>query len=609
MVYTGGSLDQITGVAIQADGKILVGGYRYSGGATGYDFAVARYFGNNRPPTAANDSSTTNENSAVVISVRNNDSDPDGDVLTISSTNIAGTMGLVTINSNGTITYNPNGAFESLAAGQTTTDTFTYAISDGFGGTASATVTVTITGVNDAPLLSGSNNFSSITEDQTSNGGNLVSDLLSGKITDVDAGAVQGIAITGSTAGNGTWQYSLNNGATWNNLGTTTNTSALLLRPADALRFVPNGNNGTAASVTFRAWDQTSGTAGTKVNASTNGTSTAFSSTTATAIITVSSVNDAPSLATDNVAVTVNEGQTAANTGNYSDIDLGDSVMITASVGSVTKTGTNGGTWSWSYATTDGPSESQTVTITANDGNGGIDTTTFALTVNNMAPTATLNALSSVVYGDSLNVGLVSPFDSSSVDIEAGLRYAFAYSTTNSSPLTGATYGSSTTTASAIFSYAHVGTYYIFARIIDKDGGFSEYSQQVTITPATLTVTAGAQTKVYGQADPALTYVATGFQFTDTEASVLTGALARAGGEHAASYAISQGTLAANSDYTISFTGNSLTITPASLAVDGRAQTKVYGQDRSSIDVRRDRVPVHRHRDIGADGGLGACWW
>ena len=78
------------------------------------------------------------------------------------------------------------------------------------------------------------------------------------------------------------------------------------------------------------------------------------------------------------------------------------------------------------------------------------------------------------------------------------------------------------------------------------------------------------QTKVYGQIDPALTYVATGFQFSDTEASVLTGALARTAGEHVASYAISQGTLAANSDYTISFTGSSLTITPAGL--DGHGQ-------------------------------------
>ena len=40
----------------------------------------------------------------------------------------------------------------------------------------------------------------------------------------------------------------------------------------------------------------------------------------------------------------------------------------------------------------------------------------------------------------------------------------------------------------------------------------------LTITPATLTVTANPQTKVYGQADPALTYTASGFQFSDTAA-------------------------------------------------------------------------------------------
>ena len=101
----------------------------------------------------------------------------------------------------------------------------------------------------------------------------------------------------------------------------------------------------------------------------------------------------------------------------------------------------------------------------------------------------------------------------------------------------------------------------------------------LTVTPATLDVTADAQTKVYGAADPTLTYVATGFQFSDNEASVLTGALTRAAGEQVAGgpYAISQGTLAANSDYTISFTGNSLTITPATLDVTADAQTKVYG--------------------------------
>src|SRR5262249_18466908 len=63
------------------------------------------------------------------------------------------------------------------------------------------------------------------------------------------------------------------------------------------------------------------------------------------------------------------------------------------------------------------------------------------------------------------------------------------------------------------------------------------------ITPATLIVTANHQTKVYGQSDPALTYQATGFQFSDTASSVLTGSLIRSTGEHVADspYAITRG--------------------------------------------------------------------
>ena len=102
----------------------------------------------------------------------------------------------------------------------------------------------------------------------------------------------------------------------------------------------------------------------------------------------------------------------------------------------------------------------------------------------------------------------------------------------------------------------------------------------LTITPATLTVKANAQIKVHGQADPALTYMVSGFQFSDTAGGVLTGALARAAGEHVSGnpYTISQGTLVANANYTIAFTGSALTITPATLTVKVNAQTKMYGQ-------------------------------
>jgi len=59
----------------------------------------------------------------------------------------------VTLNSaTGEFSYDPNGAFEDLAVGASTTDSFTYTISDGNGGTDTATVTVTIDGANDAPV-------------------------------------------------------------------------------------------------------------------------------------------------------------------------------------------------------------------------------------------------------------------------------------------------------------------------------------------------------------------------------------------------------------------------------------------------------------------------
>jgi hypothetical protein len=95
-------------------------------------------------------------------------------------------------------------------------------------------------------------------------------------------------------------------------------------------------------------------------------------------------VNSPPVVATDNASAVVDEGETAENTGTFSDAD-NDPVTLTASVGTVTNNGD--GTWSWSFPTSDGPDESQTVTITADDGNGGTAETTFSLTVDNVAPT------------------------------------------------------------------------------------------------------------------------------------------------------------------------------------------------------------------------------
>ncbi|MDZ4811080.1 MAG: Ig-like domain-containing protein [Pseudomonadota bacterium] len=91
----------------------------------------------NRGPVAQNDSVSTAFGTAVVIAVLANDSDPDGDTLSISAVGAA-QNGAATISGNN-ISYQPGVGFVG-------TDSFAYTISDGHGGTATATVTVTISG-------------------------------------------------------------------------------------------------------------------------------------------------------------------------------------------------------------------------------------------------------------------------------------------------------------------------------------------------------------------------------------------------------------------------------------------------------------------------------
>ncbi|MCA9054783.1 MAG: VCBS domain-containing protein, partial [Planctomycetaceae bacterium] len=74
----------------------------------------------------------------------------------------------LTVNSNGSVEYDPNGQFESLNVGQQAADSFTYTISDPGGLQSTATVAVTISGVNDAPVATA--NSESTTEDASTSG-------------------------------------------------------------------------------------------------------------------------------------------------------------------------------------------------------------------------------------------------------------------------------------------------------------------------------------------------------------------------------------------------------------------------------------------------------
>ncbi len=108
----------------------------------------------NNAPVALNDAANTDEDTSVVIDVLSNDSDLDGDTLTIDSIGPA-SYGTVSINA-GMITYTPASDFSGI-------DSFIYRVSDGHGGTDTARVWVTVNPVNDAPVAT--DDFYAIDED------------------------------------------------------------------------------------------------------------------------------------------------------------------------------------------------------------------------------------------------------------------------------------------------------------------------------------------------------------------------------------------------------------------------------------------------------------
>jgi len=159
----------------------------------------------------------------------------------------------------------------------------------------------------------------------------------------------------------------------------------------------------------------------------------------------------------------------------------------------------------------------------------------------------------------------------------------------------------------------------------DSNHTMSFTGSTLTIAPATLTTTAKQGSKVYGTNDPTLTDTAVGFvdgtvdgvSIDDTAATVLSGAPARAqfgtiAGEQAGEFAITQGTLAADSNYTISLTSTTLSITRAALTVTANPVTKVYGTNNpiltysaaGFVDTTVDGVPIDDTTSTALSGQL-----
>ena len=185
--------------------------------------------------------------------------------------------------------------------GQGTSVPVTVKVTDAAGNTAQQTFDLAIAGPNTPPVLTPSTPLIGETDENTpivvslsgsfinnGDGTTLISDA-------DDAAVVGGIAVIGST-GNGVWAYSLD-GTNFTNIGTVSAASAVLL-PADAqLRYTPNAQNGETATISYVAWDGTTGQDGiSAVDTTSGGDHSAFSSASDTASLTVNSVNDAPML-------------------------------------------------------------------------------------------------------------------------------------------------------------------------------------------------------------------------------------------------------------------------------------------------------------------------
>ena len=176
-------------------------------------------------------------------------------------------------NYNGTATFTFRAWDQTSGTAGQTADVTTNGGTTAFSGT-TATASVTVTSVNDSPVAANAA-LTAIDEDVTSanNAGTLVSALVSG-CTDADSNAVKGLAVVAVDEANGKWYYTVDAGVSWLSLTGVSPAAARLLKGNDAnykVRFVPNANYNGTATFTFRAWDQTSGTAGQTADVTTNG--------------------------------------------------------------------------------------------------------------------------------------------------------------------------------------------------------------------------------------------------------------------------------------------------------------------------------------------------
>ena len=354
-------------------------------GATDSAVVTITIIGVNDAPVATDNSYTVAENATTGGNLITDDTgvgiDSDVDIpSTLSVTAVtpdAGTLGSVSFTSDGSFTYAQGTLFDSLAAGATHSETFTYTLTDDMGATDTATLTMTITGVNDAPVAT--DNSYTVAENATTSGNLITDDTSSGVDSDVDVPST--LSVTAVTPDQGT-------------LGSVSFSSDGSFTYAQGTLFDSLAVGAThAETFTYTLTDDQGATD------------------TATLTMTITGVNDAP-VATDNGYTVAENGTVAGNlitddtgSGTDSDIDIPSTISVTAvtpdqvALGSISFS--SDGSFTYDQGTlfdslAMGATHAETFTYTLTDDQGATDTATLTITITgvNDAPVATDNGYS-----------------------------------------------------------------------------------------------------------------------------------------------------------------------------------------------------------------------
>lgn len=355
----------------------------------------------NTAPIARDDDVSTSEDSSLLINVLSDngngaDSDADGNLdptLTISLTSPS--AGVLTNNNDGTFTFNPNGDFEALDDGDSTTVSFDYQIEDTLGATSSATVTITVNGANDDPMAvadtAGTTENTAVTVDVLGNDTDVDGDDSPANFTLDSVSIDSTTGLYGSPGAAGTVSIVANQ---------------LVFDPGTDFDELDDGDTATVV-----------------VNYTMSDDSGAPSSGTAT--ITVTGENDGPTAVSDTDTTTENAGITVDVLANDLDADL-DDVPATFSLDSVSIASTTGLSGSPAAAGSvsivanqlvfdpgtdfdelkSGDSATVTIDYTMSDDSGAPSSSTLVLTVTglNDAPLVVTNTGTSLAQGASVTI-------------------------------------------------------------------------------------------------------------------------------------------------------------------------------------------------------------